>query len=53
MTATEARLARLTAWALAAEREGLDYGLRLPGRELPPSQGQGHRAHCLERLALV
>ena len=29
---TELRLSRLAAWVLQAEREGLDCGLRLPGR---------------------
>ncbi|MBA4261294.1 MAG: DUF58 domain-containing protein [Comamonadaceae bacterium] len=48
----EARLARLTAWVLMAERLGLDYGLRLPGREIRPDQGPGHKAACLENLAL-
>ena len=48
----EARLSRLTAWVLMAERLGLDYGLRLPGREIPPDQGAGHKARCLEALAL-
>jgi uncharacterized protein (DUF58 family) len=50
---TEARLSRLTAWVLMAERLGLDYGLRLPGRELPPDQGPTHRARCLEAMALT
>jgi uncharacterized protein (DUF58 family) len=49
----EARLSRLTAWVLMAERLGLDYGLRLPGRELPPDQGASHRSRCLEAMALV
>jgi uncharacterized protein (DUF58 family) len=48
---TEQRLSRLTAWALAAEHEGLDYGLRLPGRDLPPGQGEAHRRQVLEALA--
>jgi len=48
----EARLSRLTAWVLMADRMGLDYGLRLPGRDIPPDQGPGHRARCLEALAL-
>lgn len=51
-SALEARLSRLTAWVLLAERLGLDYGLRLPGREIPPGQGPGHSARCLEALAL-
>ena len=47
----EARLSRLTAWVLAAERLGQPYGLRLAGRELPPSLGAAHRLACLELLA--
>jgi len=48
----ERRLSRLTAWVLAAERSGARYGLRLPGRELPPGRGAAHRAACLRALAL-
>jgi uncharacterized protein (DUF58 family) len=47
----EARLSRLTAWVLMADRLGLDYGLRVPGREIAPDQGPLHRARCLEALA--
>ncbi|MEK8030811.1 DUF58 domain-containing protein [Ideonella sp. DXS29W] len=48
---TEARLSRLAAWVLMAERQGLAYGLRLPGLELPPQQGAGHRHAALSALA--
>ncbi len=48
----EQRLSRLAAWVLAAEHEGLDFGLRLPGRELPPGQGDAHRRAALDLLAL-
>jgi uncharacterized protein (DUF58 family) len=48
----EARLSRLTAWTLAAHRAGADYGLRLPGREIAPADGDAQRRHCLEALAL-
>lgn len=48
---TEARLSRLAAWLLLADREGLDCGLRLPGRELPPRHGDGHRRRALDLLA--
>lgn len=47
----EARLSRLTAWVLAAERLSQPYGLRLPGRELAPSLGAAHAQACLELLA--
>lgn len=48
----DARLSRLTAWVLAADHQGLVYGLRIPGRELPPDHGPQHRRLCLEALAL-
>ena len=48
----EQRLSRLAAWVLLAEREGAAYGLRLPGAELPPGQGDGHRRAALDMLAL-
>jgi len=50
--APEARLSRLAAWTLAAERVGSDFGLRLPGLEIPPEGGEVQRRHCLEALAL-
>ena len=49
--APEQRLSRLCAWVLAADRQGLDYGLRLPGLEMAPGQGEAHRRQCLEALA--
>ena len=48
----EHRLSRVCAWVLAAERLGLDYGLRLPSQEIPPDQGPAHQRRCLEALAL-
>jgi uncharacterized protein (DUF58 family) len=47
----EAQRSRLCAWVLRAEQLGLDYGLRLPGCELPPGQGPAHQRRCLEALA--
>jgi len=47
----EARLSRLTAWVLAADAQHLDYGLRLPGLEIPPAGGAAQRLRCLEALA--
>jgi uncharacterized protein (DUF58 family) len=47
----EARLSRLTAWVLAAERLGRPYGLRLAGQEFAPSLGAAHRQDCLQALA--
>ena len=48
----EARLSRLTAWVLQADRLGLDYGLRLPGQEIAVGHGAAQRRRCLEALAL-
>jgi len=48
----EARLSRLTAWVLAAERAARPFGLSLPGVHLPPQQGREHRRAALTALAL-
>lgn len=47
----EARLRQLCRWVLSAEADGLAYGLRLPGLEIPPARGPAHLHHCLEALA--
>ncbi|MBK9326730.1 MAG: hypothetical protein IPN00_10455 [Hydrogenophilales bacterium] len=47
----QARLSRLPRWALDAHAAGLAFGLRLPGRELPPPGGRGPLRACLEALA--
>ncbi len=49
---TEQRLSRLAAWVLQADRLGIDYGLRLPGRSIAPASGEAHQRQCLEALAL-
>ncbi len=48
----EARIARLTAWVLQADRLGLRYGLRLAGSVVPQGSGAAQRLRCLEALAL-
>ena len=48
----EARLSRLTAWVLAAERAARPFGLSIPGVHLPPQQGRDHRRAALTALAL-
>lgn len=48
----ENRLSQLAGWILAAEAEGLCYGLRLPGQEIPPATGDRQQQICLEALAL-
>ncbi len=50
LAGTEQRLSRLAAWVLQADHEGLDCGLRLPGRELPPQHGDVHRRAALDLL---
>jgi len=48
----ETKLSILAGWILAAESLHVRYGLRLPGREIAPDQGDMHRNSCLEALAL-
>ncbi|SDM77718.1 Uncharacterized conserved protein, DUF58 family, contains vWF domain [Oryzisolibacter propanilivorax] len=52
LAAPEARLSRLASWVLQADRMGVDYGLRVPGRQIAPATGPAHRRACLEALAL-
>ncbi|WP_251973126.1 DUF58 domain-containing protein [Sphaerotilus microaerophilus] len=47
----ERRLARLTAWVLAAEQAGVPYTLHLPGSRLEAGLGPGQRREALQRLA--
>jgi len=49
----EARLSRLCAWVLLADKLGLQYGLRLGGRDIAPDSGEVHKRQCLQALALV
>lgn len=48
----EARLSRLCAWVLTAERLHLPYGLRLEQMLIAPGQGRIHLDACLRALAL-
>ncbi|MEO8134420.1 MAG: DUF58 domain-containing protein [Betaproteobacteria bacterium] len=48
---TEARLSRLAAWVLAAERARIDYVLRMPGLVTPLGHGPVQRVLCLRALA--
>ena len=47
----EERLSALCYWALEFERLGIAYGLRLPGKQLSPALGDGHRLSVLSALA--
>lgn len=49
----EARIAILTRWVCDAQRAGLAYGLRLPGRTVEPGSDDGHFHQCLRTLALL
>lgn len=49
----EATLSRLCAWVLMAEKQGLQYGLRLPHQEISPGSGKPHQQACLQALALA
>jgi uncharacterized protein (DUF58 family) len=48
----EARLSRLTAWVMAAERVARPFALSVPGTSLPGAQGREHRHDALRALAL-
>lgn len=48
----EARLSRLCAWVLAADRQGLGYALQLSGAVLPAASGEAQRRAALQWLAL-
>ncbi len=50
---TEARLSRLSAWILAAERTTRPFALSLPGTALPTGSGREHRRSALTALALL
>lgn len=48
----EAKLSRLTRWVLEARRQGLSFGLELPGARIPVEAGAAHEERCLTALAL-
>ena len=47
----EARLSQLTRWIIEAQKNGVAYGLRIPGTEIPPANGDAHQHRCLRLLA--
>jgi uncharacterized protein (DUF58 family) len=49
----EERIARLTAWVLAAEQAARPFALVAPGIGLPAGQGRAHRRRALTALALI
>jgi len=48
----EERLSILARWIVNADRTNEDYGLKMPGEDIPPAHGEAHRHRCLEALAL-
>jgi uncharacterized protein (DUF58 family) len=48
----EQRLSHLCYWVLEFDRANEEYGLRLPGVNLPPDVGEQHRLAVLRHLAL-
>jgi uncharacterized protein (DUF58 family) len=49
----DARISRLTAWVLAAERAARPFALTAPGIALAGGQGRDHRREALTALALM
>lgn len=49
---TETRLSQLCLWVLESDAAQRVYGLRIPGKEIPPARGAAHRYACLRALAL-
>ncbi|HEY5752328.1 MAG TPA: DUF58 domain-containing protein [Chthoniobacterales bacterium] len=49
---TEERLSQLALWVVQCERQGVRYGLRLPGQTCAPSHGDAHYHQCLQILAV-
>jgi uncharacterized protein (DUF58 family) len=48
----ESTISQLCFWVLAAEKNGLSYGLQLPTVNIEPSTGLNHQHSCLKALAL-
>lgn len=49
---TETRLSRLCRWILDAQRQGIAYGVKMPGFQVTPQLTEAHRKRCLSALAL-
>lgn len=48
----ERRLSILCFWVLELQRRNEQFGLELPGQQLPPGHGEEHTQHALQLLAL-
>ncbi len=51
--AVESKISELTRQVLDAHGAGLTYGLRVPGKSIPPGRGESQRHECLKCLALL
>jgi uncharacterized protein (DUF58 family) len=49
---TESRLSQLCRWIVDAHQNGIAYGIKIPGLQLPPQISETHRQQCLKALAL-
>lgn len=49
----EEKLSRLTDMVIQASQMKMAYGLKLPGKYLPPDKGERHKHECLKTLALL
>lgn len=49
----EARISLLTRAVLDADKAGLQFGLRIPGKIINPTRSNLHRHECLKALALL
>lgn len=49
----EERISRLCRSILDAERSGIQYGMKIPGKLINPGRGEQHQAECLTALALI
>lgn len=52
MPGIEVRLSHLCSKVLEYHQAQRPFGLKLPGKTIPPSKGEGHKAQCLRALAL-
>jgi uncharacterized protein (DUF58 family) len=48
----EQKLSQLCYWVLQLEKNNEEYGLRIPGIEIPPAKGESHQQGILRTLAL-
>lgn len=49
----ESRISLLTRWVIDANAQGLKFGMKLPGNNIPPSNDEAHISKCLASLALM